>query len=324
MAETLEGLLESLRPTRAAKVMDLVAEAGVDVSGWALRKDGSLVKKPRANPNFCYEWAFGGDDEPTVLCVWHESLRVENGAICYEDSLLASASRLDPIVADPNQEIPVKFRANSQAKRAHRFDELLKQAFLLARRVRILLLTGDRRSREAAGLESSRVHFRSLDADPWFVHSYREADGAFRLVRDVLPPQPGEESTIGFVDQFSLPEAAERQETSGLTYTRSPEVRRKVLERAKGICECCGCKGFEMANGAVYLETHHVIPLSANGPDIDWNVVAICPNDHRRAHFAVDRKEIRADLIARLVEFSPSAREALTALNAALDAHEQP
>ena len=304
--------------------MDLVAEAGVDVSGWAFRKDGSPVKKPRANPNFCYEWAFGGDDEPTVLCVWHESLKIEGGVICYADSLLDSASRLDPIVADQSQDIPVKFRASSQAKRAHRFDDLLKQAFQSAKPLRILLLTGDRRSREAAGLETSHVHFRSLDAEPWFVHSYRETDGAFRLVRNVLPPRPGEGTTIDFVDQFSIPDATERQETLGFTYTRSAEVRRRVLERAKGICECCGVSGFRMANGAVYLETHHVIPLSANGPDVEWNVVAICPNDHRRAHFGFDRKEVRADLIANLIELAPSARDALTRLNASLDASEQP
>ena len=52
--------------------MDLVAEAGVDVSAGHSRKMAPRLRS-RGNPNFCYEWAFGGDDEPTVLCVWHES-----------------------------------------------------------------------------------------------------------------------------------------------------------------------------------------------------------------------------------------------------------
>ena len=166
MPADLEGVLESLRPHTARKSWTWLQRPASKSSGWAFRKGAAPRSEPRANPNFCYEWAFGGDDEPTVLCVWHESLKIEGGVICYADSLLDSASRLDPIVADQSQDIPVKFRASSQAKRAHRFDDLLKQAFQSAKPLRILLLTGDRRSREAAGFETSHVHFRSLDAEP--------------------------------------------------------------------------------------------------------------------------------------------------------------
>jgi 5-methylcytosine-specific restriction protein A len=52
------------------------------------------------------------------------------------------------------------------------------------------------------------------------------------------------------------------------------------------------------------LETHHVVPLSENGPDHPANVVAICPKDHRRAHYAVDREEIAIRLTARLVSLA--------------------
>jgi 5-methylcytosine-specific restriction protein A len=31
-----------------------------------------------------------------------------------------------------------------------------------------------------------------------------------------------------------------------------------------------------------YLETHHVISLSEQGPGKVTNVIALCPNDHRR------------------------------------------
>lgn len=38
-------LVESLRPSRHGAVMDLVAEAGVDVSKWSVNKDGKPVAK---------------------------------------------------------------------------------------------------------------------------------------------------------------------------------------------------------------------------------------------------------------------------------------
>jgi 5-methylcytosine-specific restriction protein A len=69
-----------------------------------------------------------------------------------------------------------------------------------------------------------------------------------------------------------------------------------------------------MTAGGIYLETHHVFSLSLLGPDIEWNVVAICPNDHRRAHFGEDRDEIRTRLVVRLVSNYPAARTALESL----------
>jgi 5-methylcytosine-specific restriction endonuclease McrA len=57
---------------------------------------------------------------------------------------------------------------------------------------------------------------------------------------------------------------------------------------------------FDIATGSIYLETHHVVPLAENGPDHTSNVVAICPKDHRRAHYAAERDEIAIRLTAIL------------------------
>ena len=81
---------------------------------------------------------------------------------------------------------------------------------------------------------------------------------------------------------------------------RSAAVREAVLMRAGGICELCNEPGFVTAAGSVYLETHHVVSLADNGPDHSTNVVAICPKDHRRAHYAADRDEIAIQLTAIL------------------------
>lgn len=350
MAENLEQVLESLRPTAPGVIMDMVKAAGIDVAPWSTKKDGTPAAKPKANPQYCYEWAFGGERQPTALCVWHRNLKVDAAQIVFEESLRQHALGLDRVAITRDNPAHVKSRARDQAKRARLFDSLLQRAFRKSQPVRVILLTGKPRQRDELGWDTAQVEYRNLDPEYWSVVSYSDEDGSFKMVRGVqiehvsqaAPSGPSEsfgqplendktdqtksasDVKPNYVDQFSILEAPERMATAGSAFQRSQEVRSRVLERAKGVCECCGVPGFRMGNGAVYLETHHVIPLSANGPDVEWNVVAICPNDHRRAHFAADRREIRSDLIATLIRFSPGARDALTSLSASMDASEQP
>lgn len=79
---------------------------------------------------------------------------------------------------------------------------------------------------------------------------------------------------------------------SGTVYRRDPKVRAKILEIAKGRCECCAEEGFLTENGERYLETHHVVGVAERGPDTANNIVAVCPTCHRKAHFAADRIEV--------------------------------
>jgi len=92
---TVADELAALRPTEQRTVMDLVAEARIDVSGWARRADGTAVNNPAANPNFCYEWTFGKVDEPIVLCVWHQVLEIQRDRVIYRDNLRDLANKLN-------------------------------------------------------------------------------------------------------------------------------------------------------------------------------------------------------------------------------------
>lgn len=282
--------LAELRPATPAAIMDLVAEAGVDVSPWSRKQDGMPVKNPRANPSYCYEWAFGGKGEPGVVCIWHEQLSLKDGHIAFEGHLRERALRLDGIATDRTRDSSVRQRARDQADRARRFDSLIQRAWRTPFPLRVVVLSGDRRSEEELGHQSSQVEKRQLDPLPWYVHSYDD-DGAFLLVRGVA-----RETTPPFVDQFSLPAGPIRREAVTTSYVRSAEVRQAVLARAKGRCELCGETGFVTASGSVYLETHHVDSLGNGGPDTEWNVVALCANDHRRAHHAQDHAAITAQL----------------------------
>ena len=100
MDTNTSDVIKLLMPKIEGMVMDLVKAAGVDISPWSINKNGVLVKTPRANPNYVYEWSFGGVSGPTVFCVWHGSLSVKNKWIVYEDSLREFALKLDVIAID--------------------------------------------------------------------------------------------------------------------------------------------------------------------------------------------------------------------------------
>jgi hypothetical protein len=186
--------------------------------------------------------------------------------------------------------------------------------------VRVIVLAGDRREREELGKASSSVEARKLDTENWFMHAYDNDTGDTLLVRGIALesielPTAGTDAETSvetpveavpeidgpkYIDQFSAPVPSTVREATVLLRDRSAAVREAVLMRAGGICELCNEPGFITTADSVYLETHHVVRLADNGPDHPTNVVAICPTDHRRAHYAADRDEIAMQLTAIL------------------------
>jgi len=71
-------------------------------------------------------------------------------------------------------------------------------------------------------------------------------------------------------------------------FKRDPRVRAFVVHRAAGCCEYCHEPGFMTRDGKHYVETHHIIALAQQGPDSPKNVIALCANHHRQAHFGSD------------------------------------
>jgi len=68
-------------------------------------------------------------------------------------------------------------------------------------------------------------------------------------------------------------------------------------------CDCCGEETFLTIKKNAYLEFHHIIPFSTEyGPDHYLNLVGICPNCHRKFHYA--SKQIREDLHKALSEYN--------------------
>ncbi|WP_305856410.1 HNH endonuclease [Balneatrix alpica] len=78
------------------------------------------------------------------------------------------------------------------------------------------------------------------------------------------------------------------KEKREIAYFRSQALKLYVVARSKGVCEGCGCEAPFQTKSGPFLECHHVYRLADGGPDHPENVVALCPNCHRRAHYAQD------------------------------------
>jgi 5-methylcytosine-specific restriction protein A len=92
----------------------------------------------------------------------------------------------------------------------------------------------------------------------------------------------------------------------GTVYTRSEAV--KAYARAVADGHCIGCDSpapFEDGAGDPFLEVHHLTRRSDGGVDRPENVVAICPNCHRRVHYGTDGDEFNAELRERIEDRDP-------------------
>ena len=275
--------LSDLKPRSKQLMFDLVEAAGFDMTDW--RESSNDPRGPKANPKYCYEWAYMEPGKLIILNLWHPSMVEEHGRIIQRANF-----RLD---AEFHRRVSRKME---WARRAQRLDDAIQAALKGNLPVRVVLLDGVMRKKEEVETKPSSVKLRELDPELWTITDYNWNNGAFELTRGILAAR--------YVDQFDLDQVAksepERRDTSGSIFVRDPAVRRRVLRRAAGCCELCGQAGFRMASGALYLETHHVVSLSEGGADVDENVVALCAHDHRRAHFAEDRAAIRDRLFLKL------------------------
>lgn len=67
---------------------------------------------------------------------------------------------------------------------------------------------------------------------------------------------------------------------------RNPFVSAYAKRRAKGRCDLCSQPAPFAVDGKPFLECHHIQRLADDGADDIFNTVALCPNCHRRMHFA--------------------------------------
>lgn len=98
------------------------------------------------------------------------------------------------------------------------------------------------------------------------------------------------------------PKDSAPEEKRQVIYYRSVAIKLYAIKRSNGICEGCGEKAPFKTKKGPYLECHHINRLSDGGPDHPKNVIALCPNCHRRAHYATDAGDYNDQLKSKAIE----------------------
>lgn len=158
---------ELLRPTSKPRVMDLVQEAGMDVSHWAFKADGTPIDVPPAsNPAYCYEWCFT-DATHIIFSLWFDNMSRDGERVVQRVNM----RKLRLMIDRAKHLAPGTRTANS--KRAARLDSAVHRAWREKRPVRVIICDGDRRSlKDETRRDPSHVELRLLDPSPWWVESY--------------------------------------------------------------------------------------------------------------------------------------------------------
>ena len=110
-----------------------------------------------------------------------------------------------------------------------------------------------------------------------------------------------EQEFVSHIENDTLKNIAE--EHSKVKEKRTYTIEREYINRdqyiaeyakrvANGVCQLCGKNApFNNKEGKPYLEAHHIEWLSKGGEDTIDNVVALCPNCHRKMHILDDLED---------------------------------
>ncbi len=252
-----------LQPTQKRKVIDLVREAGIDVSGWANFPGGKA--RAAANPKYCYEWTFIEPKKVAVFNLWWEEMKPRGQDIVFN----------------------LNFREFSD-ERGRRNQDRVKLAIREKLPIRIIVLDG-----KMGNPKGSIVFKRQLDPAIWRVTALDQNTGDYTLTR-------GAEWENAIDDLSAPPEGnrfPDRANVVVQVIKRDNRVRAHAIKRAKGKCEYCGVQGFPTTNGDFYVEAHHIIALCDSGCDTVDNVIALCPQHHRQAHYGKDAESLESEFI---------------------------
>jgi 5-methylcytosine-specific restriction protein A len=125
------------------------------------------------------------------------------------------------------------------------------------------------------------------------------------LLRPEDLPRSPHTDAIDDLDQVPLgSEVPARRAVTGHRWERDPAIRDFVLKRADGQCEYCSQAGFLMPGGGRFLEAHHIITLADQGPDTVENVIALCANHHREAHYGANRDALEFEMLQILARLN--------------------
>lgn len=152
--------------------MDLVEQAGVDVTDWANFSFAAEKREAAANPRYCYNWSFLQPGIVLVLCLWHHEIQLVNGDLVNETNPRRLAERMK-----------AERRKGPGANRARSMDLALQAAVRDHLPVRVVIVSGGKRPGDESDTGTMSAKARLLDPSPWKIAAYDMDTGQCRLVR---------------------------------------------------------------------------------------------------------------------------------------------
>ena len=97
--------------------------------------------------------------------------------------------------------------------------------------------------------------------------------------------------TLTSQDKEDFEELTKREPMSKVIkfFKRNQKIVKRLKELYNNQCQICGFT-FKKDNGENYSETHHLVLLKNNGADNIKNLVVVCPNCHKKLHYATKEK----------------------------------
>jgi hypothetical protein len=127
----------------------------------------------------------------------------------------------------------------------------------------------------------------------------RRKEGVNGLKENMLASANLAELRAAAVLKSAIPRGSAKREIA--VRLRSNAIRNYALRRANGWCEACKTEApFRTAAGKPFLEVHHMTRAADQGPDHPANVIAVCPNCHRRSHHALNADAFNESLRKRV------------------------
>ena len=273
-------MLEEIAPKHKLRLIDLVSDAGVDVSPWGESKrgkDGAAM-----NPKFCYDWSYVQPGRVVVLNLWHHAMREgPGGSITLDTNMRAFASQ----------------RPEPERSRALKMDAAIQTAIRDDLPIRVVALAGKRRGDANGPAEGpSKVSARLLDTAEWGVEEYDAQTGQCRLRR-------GLESHLGGDNPFRQPDVDQDAESGvegrrrwmqHFRRERDPSIVKKKkakvrAEKGRLACEACNFDFAQFYHPLVqdFCEVHHRKPLSELDEERKTrleDLAILCSNCHRVIH----------------------------------------
>lgn len=128
-------------------------------------------------------------------------------------------------------------------------------------------------------------HQKKRISEFWLAQSYQDAEKQFQ---NEVARALNEQAEIRRERLKSAKAIPNKKERVAIVFDRNSDVVAEVLLRANGHCEHCKSPApfVRRTNNSPYLEVHHIKTLADGGEDTVENAIALCPNCHRRVHYA--------------------------------------